>query len=83
MAEWIAPERLYLTADNRVVTGHGPERVKLLVAAGGRLPMTVALAYGLVVPDPPPVVESDPGPAAKEVPAPPADKAVRGPRATK
>lgn len=46
---WVSDRRLYLDASGNVVEGKGANRVSLLVAAGGTLPMETARKYGLVV----------------------------------
>lgn len=49
-AMYVAPERLYVTADDEVV-GDGDERaVRLLVAKGCEIPASEARRYGLVIP---------------------------------
>ena len=39
---WISDRRLYLNAAGQVVEAGAPDRVSLLVAAGGRLPLADA-----------------------------------------
>lgn len=67
---WTAPERLYLDSRGRVCGAKDPDKQSLLVPAGGRLPLSQALALGLVTPaapaaEPAPVVEII-APAAEE-----------------
>ena len=47
-AMWTSPDRLYLDKSGNVVGAKDPNRVKLLVAAGGQLPLEDAKRYGLV-----------------------------------
>jgi hypothetical protein len=49
---YTATERLYLDANNNVVTGKGANRVSLLVAEGAEIPWHVAEKYGLTTPKP-------------------------------
>lgn len=65
---FVASERLYLTANDRVVREGDPEAAFLLVCAGGELPVDVAERYGL---------KQCPAPANKAVAAPAADKGGR------
>jgi len=44
---WVSPERYYLTKDGRVVGNKDPEKLTLLVAKGGVLPLETAKQYGL------------------------------------
>jgi hypothetical protein len=47
VAFWTAPERLYLTADGKVVGHADPRKATLLIAAGCEMPMEDAIRYGL------------------------------------
>ena len=44
--------RLYVDANDKVVEADSPDRAKLLVSAGGSLPMEDARRYGLVAEEP-------------------------------
>lgn len=75
---WTSDRRLYLDKDGNVVEGKGPNRVSLLVAAGGSLPMETARKYGLVKdaePEPAPV------PKIEELPEVKAEPMVEAPQA--
>jgi hypothetical protein len=49
--DFVSDKRLYLDKDGNVVEEKDPNRLTLLVAAGGRLPMEQAQKYGLVKAD--------------------------------
>lgn len=49
---YIAPCRLYLTADDRVVGEGNTDAQSLLVRVGGTIPLADAIRYGLVAPAP-------------------------------
>jgi hypothetical protein len=53
---YIADRRLYLAADGRVVEARDPDKLTLLVPAGGSLPFEWARALGLIA-DPQPQPE--------------------------
>lgn len=55
-SQFVSRKRLYLTAADEVVEAGDPEARRLLVAAGGSIPATVAEAYGLVTVTPEAVV---------------------------
>jgi hypothetical protein len=45
---YTADRRLYLDKDGKVVEANDPNKVSLLVSAGGVLPYEAALQYGLI-----------------------------------
>ena len=47
-AMYVSDERLYVSADGRVVGGDDPAAVRLLVGKGGSIPATDAATYGLI-----------------------------------
>jgi hypothetical protein len=47
---WTSPERLYVNAAGEIVKADDPSRVKLVCAAGARIPMSEAVRLGLVTP---------------------------------
>lgn len=47
-ALWISDRRLYLTKDGKVVGDKDPNKLTLLVAAGGSIPLADAKGYGLL-----------------------------------
>lgn len=67
---WVSDRRLYLNAAGQAVEADAPDRVTLLVAAGGRLPLADAERLGLL-----PVPEPAEPEKAKAVPANKARKA--------
>lgn len=64
---YIAPHRLYLTRDGRLVREGDPDAHTLFVHAGGRVPFQLARRYGLVetqAPAAPTETQHLPGPPA-------------------
>lgn len=49
-AMWTSDRRLFLTADGRAVEASDPTKARLLVSAGGQIPLAQAEALGLVAP---------------------------------
>lgn len=73
---WTADRRLYLNAEGQAVEADDPTRIKLLVAAGGSIPMADAERYGLITVQPAVVTpaEKAKAPAANKAAAPKANK---------
>lgn len=63
---WTSDRRLYLNAEGEAVEADDPTRIKLLVAAGGSIPLADAERYGLVTVTPAVVTPAE---KAKEKPA--------------
>ena len=49
---WTADRRIYLDAHGKAVEAKDPTRVSLLVAVGNTIPLTQAMALGLVATEP-------------------------------
>lgn len=75
-AMYVSPARICVTADGALVDEDDQRAVRLLVAAGGELPVEEARRYGLVE-DAPEPEEETPDPDAPSAPAQP--KAPRKP----
>lgn len=67
---WISDRRLYLTADGQVVGASDPRKHRLLVPAGGALPLVEAQRLGLVADAAPPAPQGKPAPKNKAKTAP-------------
>lgn len=78
---WTSDRRLYLNAEGKAVEADDPTRIKLLVAAGGSIPLADAERYGLVTVTPA-VVEAVKPQSDEKAKAPAANKAA-APKANK
>ncbi len=79
-AQWVSPERICVSADDEVVACDDTRAVRLLVGAGGSIPVSEAEQYGLVAHDEPLVADAsaeqpppDAGAPASQEPQPEVD----------